>query len=136
MAIQQSGLDPRHRRAGEDADAACGENAMKARLERRRKARQDFGSTGYQHERQPPASSPARDLAPQPALDREQKLDPAGAGADQRHTRAPLARAHARHEGAEPAEKAVDRLDRNGVLLAPGMSAVFGVEPILSDNRS
>ena len=59
----------------------------------------------------------ARDLAPQPVLDRQQQLDAAGTGADQRDARAPLACEHARAMSASKRlEEAVDRLDRNGVL--------------------
>ena len=49
-------------------------------------------------------------------LDREQKLNAAGAGADHCDPRAPIAREHARDQRLEAGEEAVDGLDRDGVL--------------------
>src|SRR5919201_1183115 len=53
---------------------------------------------------------------PQAVLDREQELDAAGAGADQRHGAAAFAREHARLQRLEATQESVDRLDRNGML--------------------
>ena len=114
---QPSGLDAGDGGAGDDGDAALGENGAKTRSECRRKARQDLGDIGHEDERQSAdIETGTRDVAPQPTFDREQELDAAGTGADQRHARASLAYEHASHERLEPAEEAVDRLDRNGVL--------------------
>src|SRR5262249_34959765 len=59
-------------------------------------------------------------LAAQPPLDRQQKLDAAGAGAHERQPTAILAREHALEQRLEPADESVDRLDRNGMLAGAG----------------
>ena len=110
-----------HRRAGEDADAAAGENAMKRAWNAAGKVPAGFREHRYQHERQPAGIEPgAGDLAPQTALG-EQKLDPP-APAPAGRTRAPLARAHARHEGASnrPRKPSIG-LTGMACSLAPGM---------------
>src|SRR5262249_12724147 len=70
-----------------------------------------------QHERQSTGiEARLRDLAAQPTLDRKQKLDAAGASADERDARASLPRQYARLERLEAREKSVDRLDGNRML--------------------
>ncbi len=53
-------------------------------------------------------------------FDREQKLDAARAGANQRHGCASFARKNARPQRLEAAQESVDRLDGDGVLARAG----------------
>jgi hypothetical protein len=91
-----SGLDADDGGAGRDGDAALGEMDEEARRNAAGKLGRISGTSDTSAKDSPPASKPARATSRAKRRSTEQKLDAAGASADQHQTRAPLALQHAR----------------------------------------
>ena len=100
MTIEQqpSRLDADDRGSAQNAMPRAARTARKRARKADGKVGRMSASVGNQHERQTRGiESGLRNFLAQPSLDREQKLNAAGAGAHQRQSRAPVTREHAIH---------------------------------------
>jgi hypothetical protein len=111
-------------RAGYDRDAALGQEVFETPPERQRKHRQDLVRAGHEGKGEAAGiMSRLRHLAAQSPFQRQQQLDPARTGPDERDPRAAFLPAYTCDQRLQAGQECADRLHRDGVLRRPGRQA-------------